>query len=89
VRILLIKDIELKKWGNSRAVRIGKAEYSELGLSENQVNFTMVVENGKIILTPRKDHPETLEELFSDFEGARLNDNDRYEWDEPVGREFL
>jgi antitoxin MazE len=86
---MLIKDIELKKWGNTRAVRIGKAEYSELGLSENQVNFTMVVENGKIILTPKKDYPGTLDELFAGYDGAALSSDDRYDWGEPVGREII
>lgn len=44
----------------------------------------MVIDNGKIVLTPKKNHPETIDELFADYDGTALNADDRYEWDEPV-----
>lgn len=86
---MIIKDVELKTWGNSKALRIGKDEMAALGLSDKQLGLRMVVENGKIILTPKKSYPETIEELFADYDGTALSDEDRYEWDEPVGRELL
>ncbi|OTO15405.1 MULTISPECIES: toxin-antitoxin system, antitoxin component, AbrB family protein [Enterococcus] len=60
-----------------------------LGLSDKQLGLRMVVDNDKIVLTPKKNHPETIDELFADYDGTALNANDRYEWDEPVGRELL
>lgn len=86
---MLIKDSELKTWGNSKALRIGKEELAALGLSDKQLGITMIVENGKITIVPKTKYPDTLEELFSGYDGAALNSDDRYEWDEPVGREIL
>jgi antitoxin MazE len=86
---MLIKDSELKTWGNSKALRIGKEELAALGLSDQQLAITMIVENGKITILPKTKFPETLEELFAGYDGAALNSDDRYEWDEPVGREIL
>lgn len=86
---MIIKDVELKTWGNSKALRIGKDEMAALGLSEKQLGLRIVVENGKIILTPRKSYPETVDELFADYDGSALSDEDRYEWGEPVGRGLL
>lgn len=86
---MLIKESELKTWGNSKALRIGKEELAALGLSDKQLTITMIVENGKITIVPRTKYPETLEELFAGFDGKTLIANDRYEWDEPVGRELL
>lgn len=86
---MLIKDSELKTWGNSKALRIGKEELAALGLSDKQLGITMIVENGKITIVPKTKYPDTLEELFSEYDGAALNSDDRYEWDEPVGREIL
>lgn len=86
---MTVKDVELKKWGNSKGLIIGKEEMTALGLSEGHLGLTMVVEDGKIILTAREKYPQTLEELFDSYNGTSLDDEDRYKWDSPVGRELL
>ena len=86
---MLIKDTELKTWGNSKAIRIGKDELAALGLSDKQLAITLIVENGKITIVPKTKYPQTLDELFAGYDGAALTPDDRYEWDEPVGREII
>jgi antitoxin MazE len=86
---MLIKDTELKTWGNSKALRIGKDELAALGLSDKQLAITLIVENGKILRCPKTKYPQTLDELFAGYDGAALTPDDRYEWDEPVGREII
>jgi len=86
---MLIKNTELKTWGNSKALRIGKDELAALGLSDKQLAITLIVENGKITIVPKTKYPESLEELFAGYDGVALSPDDRYEWDEPVGREII
>lgn len=52
---MLIKDTELKTWGNSKALRIGKDELAALGLSDKQLAITLIVENGKITIVPKRN----------------------------------
>ncbi|MDT2661254.1 toxin-antitoxin system, antitoxin component, AbrB family protein [Enterococcus hulanensis] len=73
---MIIKDVELKTWGNSKALRIGKDEMAALGLSDKQLGLRMVVDNGKIVLTPKKNHHEIIDELFADYDGTALNADD-------------
>lgn len=42
----------------------------------------MVIDNGQIILTPKRKFPETIEELFADYEGEPLNVDDKFDWEE-------
>lgn len=86
---MLIKEIELKKWGNSQGIRIGKEELKELGETDDNTVFTMVIEEGRIILTPKKKYPHTLEELFADYDGSPLGSEDKFDWGEARGRELL
>lgn len=86
---MLIKETQLKKWGNSQGIRIGKEELKELGCYEEDTIFTMKVDEGQIILTPKKKYPDTLEELFADYNGKPLGSEDKFDWGESVGRELL
>lgn len=86
---MFVKEIKLKKWGNSQGIRIGKEELKELGHLNGEVVFTMVIDNGQILLTPKKKYPDTLEELFADYNGNPLGTEDKFEWGESVGRELL
>lgn len=86
---MIIKDIELKKWGNSQGIRLSKDELSELGVTEDQMVFTMVIENGKVILTPKKKEPTSLDDLFTGYTGELLGEQDQYDWGEPIGREVF
>lgn len=86
---MLVKEIELKKWGNSQGLRIGKAELKELGEEGTDIKFQMVVEQGKITLTPIKKYPSTVEELFADYAGEPLGKEDNLPWGDSAGREIL
>ncbi|MGX7130877.1 MULTISPECIES: AbrB/MazE/SpoVT family DNA-binding domain-containing protein [Enterococcus] len=85
---MLAKEIELKKWGNSQGFRISKEELSELG-DPSATKFDMVIDYGKIVLTPKKDIPSTLDELFEDYEGSPLGEEEKFDWGNPVGREIV
>ncbi|MBJ0476742.1 toxin-antitoxin system, antitoxin component, AbrB family protein, partial [Enterococcus faecalis] len=71
---MLVKEIELKKWGNSKGIRLSKEELAELGIKGQTAKFEMVIRQGQIILTPKTTFPSTLEELFSDYKGGDLNE---------------
>lgn len=49
----------------------------------------MVIDKDQIILTPKKKYPHTVEELFAEYEGNPLGSEDKFDWDEPKGREYL
>lgn len=86
---MFIKETKLKKWGNSYGIRIGKEELKALGYPEEDVVFTMTVDNGQITLTPKKKYPVTLEELFAEYDGKPLGSEDKFDWGEPAERELL
>lgn len=86
---MFIKETQLKKWGNSQGIRIGKEELRELGYTDEEIVFTMTVDKGQIILTPKKKYPDNLEELFADYDGSPLDSEDKFDWGESVGRELL
>ena len=86
---MFVKETKLKKWGNSQGIRIGKEELKELGFLDEDVVFTMTVDNGQIILTLKKNYPDTLEELFADYDGKPLDSANKFDWGESVGRELL
>lgn len=60
---MIIKDIELKKWGNSQGIRIGKEELAEIGEFDTNVTFKMVAGDGKITLIPKK----SIQQLWMNF----------------------
>lgn len=86
---MLIKDVSLTKWGNSQGLRIGNDILNELNIEDDEVKFRLEVKDGKIILIPKKEYPQTLNELFADYDGGPLGEDDRYDWGKSVGREVL
>ena len=86
---MLMKKISLSKWGNSQGIRISNDVLEELNIEENDIEFLLEVKGNKIILTPKKKYPQTLNELFADYEGEPLENDDKYDWGESVGREFI
>jgi len=86
---MLIKNIKLSKWGNSQGIRIGNDILNELDIENNDIEFEAKVKNNQVILTPKKKLPQTLEEVFADYEGEPLGEDDKYDWGESVGRELL
>ena len=53
----------IKKWGNSLALRIPKSFAREVGVDCN-MSVDMQVKDGKLIVVPVKDAPITLERLL-------------------------
>jgi len=53
----------IKKWGNSLALRIPKSFAREVGVDCN-MSVDVQVEDGKLIVVPVKDAPITLEWLL-------------------------
>jgi len=86
---MLVKNVKLFKWGDSQGIKIGDEILDELNLENNDVEFEVKVTNNQIILTPQKKLPRKLEEVFADYDGEPLGEDDKYDWREPVGRELL
>ncbi len=75
---------EVKKWGNSLALRIPKALAEEVGL-ESGSRVELIAENGRLHVISVKRPRYTLEELV-----AQITPENRHgEWDTgpPVGKE--
>lgn len=86
---MLVKNIPLSKWGNSHGIRIGNDILNELHVNSENLEFVVEVKHNQIILTPKRVYPQTLEEVFKDYEGEPLGKEDKYDWGESVGREWL
>lgn len=86
---MLVKEIELKKWGNVQGIIIGKEELEELGYLDTNVSFNMVIDNGQIFLIPIRKYPETIEKLFADYDGEPLDADDKFDWGKSLGRELF
>ncbi|MDW7667333.1 MAG: AbrB/MazE/SpoVT family DNA-binding domain-containing protein [Bacillota bacterium] len=76
---------QIKKWGNSNAVRIPKELLDTLGLKEND-KIEIRIENSKLIIEPIYKH-RSLEERIAEFDG----EYNYGEWDtgSPKGNEVL
>ena len=75
---------EIKRWGNSRAIRNPKALAEEAGLDFG-TKIELVAENGHLPIVPTEEFHYTLEELVAGI----TPENRHEEWDTglPVGRE--
>ena len=88
--MMLVKEIEVKKWGNSQGLRLSKDDLREFGATDSVgMHLKMMIEAGRITLTSVSKHPTSLEELFAGYTGEPLSEKDKYDWGEPVGRELL
>lgn len=76
---------QIKKWGNSNAVRIPKELLDTLGLKEND-KIEIRIENSKLIIEPIYKH-RSLKERTAEYDG----EYNYGEWDtgRPKGNEVL
>ncbi|MFO7888244.1 MAG: AbrB/MazE/SpoVT family DNA-binding domain-containing protein [Eubacteriales bacterium] len=76
---------QIKKWGNSNAVRIPKELLDTLGLKEND-KIEIRIENSKLIIEPIYKH-RSLKERIAEYDG----EYNYGEWDTgiPKGNEVL
>lgn len=76
---------QVKKWGNSLALRIPTALRDALDLNEND-SVEMREENGRLVIEKKRPAHPTLEELL-----ARItpdNIHPETDWGPPVGKEI-
>jgi antitoxin MazE len=78
---------QLKKWGNSLALRVPTGLLAELNLSENST-VDLKVEDGKLIVAPmqKKKWKYSLEELLAGV--SEENIHPETDWGSAVGEEL-
>ncbi|MFZ0942677.1 MAG: AbrB/MazE/SpoVT family DNA-binding domain-containing protein [Syntrophobacteraceae bacterium] len=78
---------QLKKWGNSLALRVPTGLLAELNLSENST-VDLKVEDGKLIIAPmqKKKWQYSLEELLAGV--SEENIHPETDWGSAVGEEL-
>jgi len=86
---MLVKNVKLSKCGSSQGIKIDDDILDELNIENDNVEFEVKVKNNEIVLTPNKKLPQTLEEVFADYDGEPLGEDDKYDWGESVDRELL
>lgn len=93
----MTRTVELKKWGNSLAVRLPKKVLNEAKVSELPTKFDVSVKDNKIILEEQKK-PQSLKEIFdgfdykkywADWEKEHPNQSKEIDWNQPSGRELF
>lgn len=77
-------ETQIKKWGNSLAVRIPAELAKDAGLSED-ANVEMNVESGRIVIKPIPKY--TLEELLAQVTDDNIHGE--IDFGKPVGKEIL
>ena len=63
-----MRTVDLKKWGNSLAVRLPKTILSKAGISELPAKFDITVNKNNEIILKKQKEPESLKELFKGFD---------------------
>lgn len=82
----MVLTTKLTKWGNSKAVRISSQIIKQLELDDNQ-DMKITTENGSIVLTPIKKHPNNIHELFEDWQDDNKRDHE-LDWGKSEGNEL-
>lgn len=92
-----MRTVQLKKWGNSMAIRLPQSVLTQAGISSKSTEFDVKIKNNEIILKVKKE-PETLSELFegfnykkywADIEKENPGKSRELKWSKPVGRELF
>jgi antitoxin component of MazEF toxin-antitoxin module len=80
----------ISRWGNASAVRIPGPMLEQLGIHESS-EVSLSVEEGKLIITPVSDVPESLDDLLAGTsrEQFRVEEDETWLEAKPVGREEL
>ena len=77
---------KVQKWGNSLAVRIPRAAVEQAALKEGSP-VDVIVENGDVIVRPRRRKRYRLQELLKECKPSQLHGET--DWGAPMGREVL
>jgi len=76
--------VQVKKWGNSASVRIPASVMTAAALKIDQA-VDVREENGRVIIEPVQNKPETLDELLARMDPETFHDP--VDWGPPVGEE--
>jgi antitoxin MazE len=76
---------QVKKWGNSLAVRIPAPLSTALGLKEDDA-VEMREEDGRLVIEKKAHSHPTLDELLAKVTPENIHPET--DWGPPVGREF-
>lgn len=76
----------IRKWGNSLAVRIPRAFASDLGIDQN-APVELSLEDGAMVLRPALENPYKLETLLDQVTDENIHS--LVAWGRPVGKEAL
>lgn len=63
-------DLHIRKWGNSLGVRLPVAVARAAGLEVDQ-RVRLVVEEGRVVISPLNDEEPTLEDRLAQFDPHR------------------
>jgi len=76
--------VRIQKWGNSLGLRIPAPFAREVGLEQGS-EVDLALDGGRLVLTPKRPHPTSLEELV----GGITDENRHAEIStgDPTGRE--
>lgn len=81
------REVKLRNWGNSKAIRLTKDVLEEAGLNQtNDIVLDVEIEQNKIILT-RKDKLTPFQKLFDGYKGEKPQQEPLWDEVEPVGKE--
>lgn len=93
-----MRTVELKQWGNSKAVRLPKSVLTQAGIGNLPTTFDITVSKNREIILKEKKKPESLKELFKGFDYKKYwadwdkrhpGKSKELDWDKPVGREIF
>lgn len=91
-----MRTVNLKQWGNSMAVRLPKSVLTQAGIGNSPTTFDITVNNKKEIILKKREKPESLKELFKDFDYKKYwadwnkehpGESKEIDWGRPAGRE--
>lgn len=69
---MAVKQLQVKAWGNSQAVRLPKDMLKELNIRNDDL-LNIAVKNGAMIIQKPQEKKElTINELFSNYDGAEF-----------------
>ncbi|MDO7864902.1 AbrB/MazE/SpoVT family DNA-binding domain-containing protein [Brochothrix thermosphacta] len=83
---MVMKQLQVKTWGNSQAVRLPKNMLKELNIKNNDI-LDIAVKNGAIIIKKPKEKKElTINDLFANYDGTKFQTE--IQDIEPIGNEL-
>lgn len=80
-------ETKISNWGNSKAIRIPMQVINQLNLEVNQP-LDVEIANHSIIITPKLKEPETIEELYADYDFSSNDYEGELDWGRATGEEL-